>query len=270
MAFLPNRPVPVAPEASALYDEWLESIERELDNPDCDRYALCRDVLTDLFFPHLKAVDPSSLPLATRVALAQMDARNVTREPEYYAETDDEKYARVKPLLWMWEMFDKSPLGENVDLGVRFRRVLAERIFRKCGKNFKAFHFVKFSFGYNMEVGDDVVVHRHVLLDDRGGIKLSDRASVSDFANIYSHSHDVVESREILTPQTVIGEGVRITYHATVMSGVHVAEDTMIGSFGVVTRDTEPHSIYVGIPAKMVKMKPSGDRQPPTEDPLAR
>ncbi|MEE8148327.1 MAG: acyltransferase, partial [Longimicrobiales bacterium] len=120
-----------------------------------------------------------------------------------------------------------------------------------------------------MEVGDDVVVHRHVLLDDRGGIRLGNRASVSDFANIYSHSHDVLESREIATPQTVIGDGVRITYHATVMSGVHVAEDTMIGSFGVATRDTEPHSIYVGIPAKMVKKKPQAERQPPTKDPLA-
>ena len=269
MAFLPNRPVPVAPDASALYDEWLESLEQELDKPDCDRYELCQRVLTDIFFPHLRDVDPASLPQATQVALAQMDARNVTREPEYYAETDLEKYDRVKPLLWMWEMFDKSPLAENIHLAIKFRRILAERIFRKCGRNFKAFHFVKLSFGYNMEVGDDVVVHRYVLLDDRGGIRLGNRASVSDFANIYSHSHDVLESREIATPQTVIGDGVRITYHATVMSGVHVAEDTMIGSFGVATRDTEPHSIYVGIPAKMVKKKPQAERQPPTKDPLA-
>ena len=256
MAFLPNQQVPVAPGAASLYDAWLGSIEEELDRPDCDRYELCRSVLTDIYFPDVRYDGPASLPLTTQVSLAQMDARNVTREPEYYADTDPERYDRVKPLLWMWEMFDKSPLGENVYLGLLFRRMMAKRIFRTCGENFKAFHFVKLSFGYNMDVGDDVVVHRHVLLDDRGGIKLSDRASVSDFANIYSHSHDVVESREIETPQTVIGEGARITYHATVMSGVHVADNCMVGSFGVVTRDTEPDSIYVGIPAKMVKKKP--------------
>lgn len=269
MAFLPNQQVPVSPDASALYDAWLDSIEEELDRPDCDRFELCRRVLTDIYFPDLVDADPESLPPAAQVALAQMDARNVTREPEYYADTDAEKYKRVKPLLWMWEMFDKSPLGENVYLGVKFRRILAERIFRKCGKNFKAFHFVKLSFGYNMEVGDDVVVHRHVLLDDRGGIKLGNRASVSDFANIYSHSHDIVESREIQTPQTVIGDGVRITYHATVMSGVHLADGTMLGSFGMATRDTDPHSIYAGIPAKKIKDKPVRERPPPTLDPLA-
>ena len=35
-------------------------------------------------------------------------------EPEYYQELDPERYYPRKPLIWLWEMFDKSPLGENV------------------------------------------------------------------------------------------------------------------------------------------------------------
>ena len=83
-----------------------------------------------------------------------------------------------------------------MDLGVRLRRVLAQRIFKRCGSNFKCFQHAEFSFGYNMEVGDDVVVHRHVLLDDRGGIVLGNRVSISDYANIYSHTHSIVEQKE--------------------------------------------------------------------------
>ncbi|MEC7847609.1 MAG: acyltransferase, partial [Gemmatimonadota bacterium] len=132
-----------------------------------------------------------------------------------------------------------------------------------------AFHHVKISFCYNLEVGDYVVVDRHVLLDDRGGIRLGDGVSVSDFANVYSHSHGVVEGRDIVTPVTVIGAGVRITYHATVMSGVHLAEGTMLGAFGVATKDTEAHAVYAGIPAKKIKDKPDESRRPPTPDPLA-
>lgn len=269
MVFLPNRQVDIDVDASRLYHAWLGSIEERLEDPSCDRYALCRTVLTEIHYPDLAGVDPETLPLATRVLLAQMDARSVTLEPEYYAETDLERYDQVKPLIWLWEGFDRSVLGENVYLGVKFRRILAKHIFRSCGRNFKAFHHVKLSFGYNMEVGDDVVIHRHVLLDDRGGIQLGNGASVSDFANIYSHSHDVVEGRDITTPVTVIGDGVRITYHATVMSGVHLAEGTMIGSFGMATRDTDPHSIYAGIPARKIKDKPVRERPPPTPDPLS-
>lgn len=269
MVFLPNRKVDIDAHASRLYDAWLGSIEERLEDPSCDRYELCRTVLTEIHYPHLAGVDPETLPPSTQVLLSQMDARRVTLEPEYYAETDLERYARVKPLIWLWEGFDRSALGENVYLGVKFRRILAQRIFRSCGRNFKAFHHVKLSFGYNLEVGDGVVVHRHVLLDDRGGIRLGNGASVSDFANIYSHSHDVVEGRDITTPVTVIGDGVRITYHATVMSGVHLADGTMLGSFGMATRDTDPHTIYAGIPAKKIKDKPVRERPPPTPDPLA-
>lgn len=272
MAFLPLREVEIAPEAARIYDEWLGQIAAELEDPTVDRNELCRRILTEIYFPEFRDADPRDLPLAAQVALLQMDPRNVTLEPEYYAETDVDRFARVKPLLWLWEMFDKSPLGENIELGVRFRRLLAPYIFRRCGRNFKCFQFVKFSFGYNMEVGDDVVVHRHVLLDDRGGIVLGNRVSVSDYVNIYSHSHDIAESRDVSTPVTVIGDGVRITYHATVLAGVHLAPDSMLGALAVATRDVEAGVVALGIPARpKVRKPPMSERpkNPSTRDPLA-
>ncbi|MBW3534434.1 MAG: acyltransferase [Gemmatimonadetes bacterium] len=271
MAFLPLRPVPLEASTQALYDEWLDSLEASLAQPDCNRYALCRRVLGDIYYPHLADVDPRRLPLGARVALSQIDAANVTLEPEYYGEIDLERYDRVKPLIWLWEMFDRSPLGENVHLGVRLRRILAKRIFRSCGRNFKAFHHVKLSFGYNLEVGDNVVVHRHVLLDDRGGIRIGNGVSISDFANVYSHSHDIVDGRNVNTPRTVIEDGVRLTYHATVLAGTRVAEDSMVGAMAMATKDTVPHTVHVGIPARPVKEKSAGERakkRPPTPDPL--
>ncbi len=272
MPFLPLRPVPVAPEASSLYEQWLAQVDEELSHPDCDRNELARRILTELYYPQYVGVDPATLPPTVRVALAHMDPRNVTLEPEYYQETDVERYARVKPLLWLWEMFDRSPLGENVELGIRFRRMLARRIFKRCGRNFKAFTFVRVSFGFNLEVGDDVVIHRHVLLDDRGGIEIGDGSSVSDFANVYSHTHDIVDGRIVFTPKTVIGKGVRITYHATILAGTHVADDSMVGAGSILTKDTRPHWVFVGIPSRPVKEKPAEERAnkaPPTRDPFA-
>jgi acetyltransferase-like isoleucine patch superfamily enzyme len=269
MNHYPLRPVELPEETLTAYDAWLDDLDARLDAPDCDRNELCREVLTGIYYPGLAHGDPAELPQEARIALLQMDPRNVTLEPEYYQEIDLERYARVKPLLWLWEMFDKSPLGENVHLGVRFRRILARRIFRRCGRNFKAFHHVKFSFGYNLEVGDDVVIHRHVLLDDRGGIRIGNRTSVSDFANIYSHSHDIDDPAMVATPRTILGDGVRITYHATVLAGVHVTDDSMVGAMALATRDTEPSRVHVGIPAKAVKTKPGTPRRPSPPDPLA-
>jgi galactoside O-acetyltransferase len=262
MAYLPLRKLPDVPRR-VVADEWLDQIADALRDPGADRALLCRRVLAEIAFPAYaadweSAVADSRLPAGLRLSLAALDPRNVTLEPEYYAECEDAKFQRVKPLLWLWYSFDRTPLGgQNVDLGVRLRRVLAPHIFRRCGENFKCFQHVEFSFGYNMEVGDNVVVHRHVLLDDRGGIVLGNRVSVSDYANIYSHTHSIVEQREVTNAVTVLEDDVRITYHATVLAGVRVGTNAMVGAMAVATKDVRPYHVNVGIPAKSVRVKPN-------------
>jgi acetyltransferase-like isoleucine patch superfamily enzyme len=256
MALLPLRPLEPAQDAVTIYEEWLGELEAALASGD-DRWELCRRTLTALFYPGLEIAEPDSLPLASRAALAQMDARNVTLEPEYYAEVDQQRFTERKPLIWMWQMFDRSPAGANVHLGVRFRRILAPYIFKRVGRNFKCFHFVEFTFGYNLEVGDDVVVHRNVLLDDRGGIVLGNAVSISDYANIYSHTHSIVDQRDVTNAPTVIGNNVRITYHATILAGTRVGDHAMVGAVAVATRDVRPWHVNVGIPAKSVRVKPN-------------
>lgn len=272
MEFLPLRTVPLPEATRREYERWVGEIAERLDDPGCDRDDLCRQVLTQIYYPQLAGRKPEDLPAGARIALLQMDPRNVTLEPEYYQEIDPQRYANVKPLQWLWEMFDRSSLGENVYLGVRFRRVLARHIFRSCGRNFKAFHHVKLSFGYNLEVGDDVVVHRHVLLDDRGGIRLGNRVSVADYANIYSHTHAIYDGRFVETPQTVLGDGVRVTYHATVLAGVYMEPDSMLGAMAVATKDVPSGQVALGIPAQpKLRKPPPGDRPRPgpTSDPLS-
>ena len=240
---------------------WLEDLDYQLDQASTDRALLCRKVLTELMFPDYAtnwetAVQDRTVSHATRLALASTDPRNITLEPEYYADCIQEKFQRVKPLLWLWYSFDRTPAGgQNVWLGVELRRVLAKYIFRRVGEKFKCFQNVEFSFGYNMEVGDNCVVHRHVLLDDRGGIVIGNNVSISDYANIYSHTHSIIEQKDVTNATTRLDDGVRITYHATVLAGVHVKEQGMVGAMAVATKDVRPYHVYVGIPAKSVRVK---------------
>jgi len=262
MAYLPLRQVAECPSRS-IATEWLDVLNTALADPKTDRRLFCRTALTELFHPEYAAdwetaVNDPTLPVATRLALNSMDPCNVTLEPEYYADCDQERFQRVKPLLWLWYSFDRSLAGgQNVWLGVELRRILARYIFKRCGENFKSFHNVEFSFGYNMDVGDNVVVHRNVLLDDRGGIVLGNNVSISDYANVYSHTHSIVDAKDVTNATTVIEDGVRITYHATVLAGVHVHEQGMVGAMAVATKDVRPYHVYVGIPAKSVRVKPN-------------
>jgi len=261
MVHRPLRSISPHTGAAVLYEEWLEQIEDKLADPDCDRYALCRDVLFNLHFPDLddyqELLDDPEVPLTTKASLLSVDPHNITLEPEYYDEIDHVKYGQVKPLLWLWQSFDRSPLGGNVYVGVKLRRILAQHIFARCGENFKCFHFVEFSYGYLMEVGDQVVVHRHVLLDDRGGIALGNRVSIADYSNVYSHSHSITDQVDVTNSRTVLEDGVRLAYHSTVLAGVRVGEEAMVGAGAVVAKDVKPWYLYLGIPAKPIRVKPT-------------
>ena len=266
MVLRPLRALTHAPHARVL-EAWLEELGDSLARPTADRATICRRTLTELTYPEYAgnwdtAVEDEALPFATRAALLALDPRNITLEPEYYAECDDAKFQRVKPLLWLWYSFDRTVLGgQNVDVGVRLRRLLAPHIFKRVGANFKCFQFVEFSFGYNLDVGDDVVVHRYVLLDDRGGIVLGNRVSISDFANIYSHTHSIVDQKDVTDLETVLEDDVRITYHATVLAGVRVGRNAMVGAAAVATKDVRAFHVNVGIPAKSVRVKPNAPTQ---------
>ena len=267
--------IPLKPLASrsieTLEDVWIADLERKLADPATDRALLCRDTLLELAYPEYvgrydAVMADESVPVGTRLALAALDPRQVTLEPEYYGDCDQARFQPVKPLLWLWYSFDRLPIGgQNIALGVKLRRALAPYIFKKVGKNFKCFQHVEVTFGYKLEVGDDVVVHRHVLLDDRGGIQLGDRVSISDYANIYSHTHSIVEQVDVTNAMTILADDVRVTYHATVLAGVHVGVHGMVGAVAVATKDVRPYHVNVGIPAKSVRVKPGapeneGDR----------
>ena len=262
MVLRPLRALTRAPHARVV-EAWLEQLADELKHPNADRAEICRRTLAELTYPEYAsdwetAVGDESIPFATRAALLALDSRNITLEPEYYAECDDAKFQRVKPLLWLWYSFDRTILGgQNVDVGVRLRRLLAPMIFKRVGANFKCFQFVEFSLGYNLDVGDDVVVHRYALLDDRGGIVLGNRVSISDYANIYSHTHSIVDQKDVMDLETVLEDDVRITYHATVLAGVRVGQNAMVGAMAVATKDVRAFHVNVGIPAKSVRVKPN-------------
>jgi acetyltransferase-like isoleucine patch superfamily enzyme len=247
-------PRSISAQATGAFEGFLHDLETQLSDANTDRATLCRELLAQFLYGKTYAELETTLPI---VAM-NLDPRNVLLEAEHYRPVDQEKFARVKPLLWLWYNFDQSPAAHNLEFGLRFRRVLAQHIFKRVGQNIKIFPGVQFSVGYNLDVGDNVVIHRNVLIDDIGGVTLHNDVSVSDYANIYSHTHSPLESADVTLKHTTIGAGVRVTYHATVLAGTTLSDDSMVGAMSVVTKDVEPHTIAYGIPARPQREKMRG------------
>jgi len=251
MPHIDYRKVGPKPEAEKAFLEWIQQLDSEFANPDPEhRSDVVRDALRGLY------VDgPGYGSLAHQAMVHSFDPRNATLEPEYYGDVDATKYAERKPLIWFWMMYDRSPVGLNHWLGFRMRAMLAKHVFKHCGKNVKIFHGVEVSFGYNLTVEDNCPIHKYVLLDDRGELIIHEGSSISDYANVYTHSHDLNDGMIITNHKTELGPKARVTYHATVLSGVRVAEHGMVGSMGVAAKDVPPFNVVAGIPAKTIKVK---------------
>jgi acetyltransferase-like isoleucine patch superfamily enzyme len=255
------------PAAEKTFLDWIQKLDEQFANRDPEhRSIVVRNTLHELYLGRPYAEPGPNTPLAESALVHSFDPRNTTLEPEYYGDLDSAKYTERKPLIWFWMMFDRSPAGLNHWLGYRVRYMLAKHIFKHVGKNVKIFHGVEFSYGYNLTVEDNCVLHKYTLLDDRGEIIIHEGSSVSDYANVYSHEHDLNDGMIVTNTKTEIGPRARITYHATVMSGVRVHEHGLLGSLGVATKDIPPYTISVGIPAKPVKVKSIAPQPQPAGD----
>jgi len=74
----------------------------------------------------------------------------------------------------------------------------------------------------------------------------------------YEDASKIVENQKFydfkFEPVTV-GNDVWIGNNVIIMDGVKIADGCIIGSNAVVTHDTEPYSIVVGVPAKIIKYR---------------
>jgi hypothetical protein len=165
------------PEAEALFRRWIAHLNEEFTrHQTVDRRAeIVRDELYQLYLgrPHGGRMNATlSSELATNVLTETFDPRNATMRSEYYDDIDVEKFAPRKPLIWFWQMFDRSPLGLNTWVGVRFRCMLGHHVFGSLGKGVKIYRDVGFTYGYNVTIEDSCVLNRGVYLDDHESIVL--------------------------------------------------------------------------------------------------
>ena len=163
MPHLPLRTIALPDATNRVYDAWLEEIggriaERGADWTASDPRRPLRALVSRLRRLRRAARAIPATPPAARVALlcarpAQHHARaRVLRRRGPGALRPGEAAAlalvRLRPLAA--RRAERAP-GRAASAGC-----WRSHLFARCGRNFKCFQHVEFSFGYNMEVGDDV------------------------------------------------------------------------------------------------------------------
>ena len=232
-----STPVPhLMAEAEEIYRRWLQFLDDEFTRHRTSerRSEIVRDQLYQIYLgrPHggkLNLTLTSELP--GNVVSLNLDPENATLEAAYFQDVDRDKWVPRKPLLWFWKMFDRSSLGLNHWLGLRFRCMLGRHIFDHVGSSVRIHHGIDLTYGYNLWIDDNVVIRQGALLNDRGGIRISKGAVIGSFARVYSHTHSPEDFDKVTLEPTEIGENARIGSHAIVLAGQKVEAGAVIGDF---------------------------------------
>jgi acetyltransferase-like isoleucine patch superfamily enzyme len=166
--------------------------------------------------------------------------------------TNEQRY-----LHFLWDALDRYPLGVVANFAIPFRRIIAQKLFKKCGKNFIAEEHVRFNFGQNIEIGDDVFFNRGVYLDAKGGIKIGNYAALAEGVQIFTHGHSEALHTKRDYSEVIICDFAKIMVNALLLPGVTIGEEALVGGFSVVSKDVPPGMMVAGNPARVVRERRS-------------
>jgi acetyltransferase-like isoleucine patch superfamily enzyme len=180
---------------------------------------------------------------------------------DYLPKVDELGFTRQQRYLhFLWDVLDRLPVAVVVDFSFLFRRMIAQRLFKSCGRNFLADEGVRFNFGHNIEVGDDVFMNRNVFLDSKGGITIGDSVGIGENADVFTHSHSESEHSVRTYGHVTICDYVKIYSHSTILPGVTIGEGAIVAAKSLVGRDVEPFTVVAGVPAKLARERRSEER----------
>lgn len=106
---------------------------------------------------------------------------------------------------------------------------------------------------HNVRIGKKVVVMPGCLMMSAGEITIDDGALIAANVQLISNNHDLYE-RQIITCRRIhIGKNAWVGAGATILPGVTVGDNAVVGAASVVTRDVPADTIVAGNPAKIIR-----------------
>ncbi|WP_461215120.1 sugar O-acetyltransferase [Lacticaseibacillus sp. GG6-2] len=134
---------------------------------------------------------------------------------------------------------------------------LVRELFGSVGKNPVVSPNFRCEFGRNIHVGDHFFANYDCTILDGGQVTIGDRVLFGPKVGLYTTNHLFdAEERELggcVAKPITIGNRCWLAANVSVMPGVSIGDDTIIGANSVVTRDVPSNVIAAGNPCRVLR-----------------
>lgn len=111
------------------------------------------------------------------------------------------------------------------------------------------YHFL-ITYKDNLELGEHTDIGAFTFIDCKNGVVIGKNVQIGSHCSIYSHSTiDEIEGK------VIIKENARIGTHSTIMPGITIGKNAMIGAYSFVNIDIPDNALAYGVPVKIIKKK---------------
>lgn len=110
-------------------------------------------------------------------------------------------------------------------------------------------------FGGHIFLGEDIFINRNCMFVDLGGIYIGDRVLIGPGVTILTVNHEEnPATRRNLHCQAVhIEAGAWLGANVTVLPGVTIGKNAIVGAGSLVTKDVPAETVVIGSPAREVR-----------------
>jgi len=110
-----------------------------------------------------------------------------------------------------------------------------------------------------LKIGNNVSINRGTIINAAGEVTIGNDVLIGPNVTIYSQNHNYNKANHLIRDQgynikpVIIGNNVWIAANATILPGVTIAENIVIGANSLVSKSLNKPGVYVGSPVVFIK-----------------
>ena len=147
---------------------------------------------------------------------------------------------------------------------IQKRKKLLKKIIGKTKENFWIEQSFWCDYGYNIELGENFYANHNFVVLDPGKVTFGDNVFIGPSCSFYTAQHPLdVETRNRgleYAFSITVGDNVWFGGNVTVLPGVTIGSNTVIGAGSVVTKDIPSGVLAAGNPCRVIREITDADK----------